>query len=530
VNVSYRCASIRRSRPAEAAKKEESTPSHWVARGIPLLLLSVGLAVRLYRIDSESMWFDEHFLYLNLKLHGQEGIFGFTREYRNEDVTIMPVYLWLQYYCARAFGLEALFLRLPSVVFGMAAAGLFYLFVKRLYGFHAACIALLFACLSNIHIYYGQEIRPYTLVFLLSVCSMDSFHRAQHGGSALWRGVYYATSGLLLLTHFFGAFLLAAQGVYLLIAQWRRPSRVFLWAAGHAPSVLLVAWWMSSLDFVRLSKVTTADPMVNLLKVAARSFTWDACYLPRAIFQGELGLFLPVLALSGLAWGTFRAFPAQAGAVRGNGAPRQNFWFVLCWFIIPPLVLLLVCCARSMVFNSRYVLYSSFALFAIAGAALSALKPVWLRHIATAGLTVLLAWHCFSEYRPFRPADTEYAQWILAHKSPSDRVLRSPPWTILSFLPRLYPGLNLDGGHFDIVPFWVTPKEGETLWVIYSRPGWESELVKHEQTLRERNLEFERVKTTLSSCTFVYTALSLYRLDPYVTVLYRVWLRGPDRQ
>jgi hypothetical protein len=59
--------------------------------------------------------------------------------------------------------------------------------------------------------------------------------------------------------------------------------------------------------------------------------------------------------------------------------------------------------------------------------------------------------------------------------------------------------------------------------VIYSRPGWVDELSAHERTLLDRGLNFERVRVTNISHTFVYTSLCLYRLDPCFTVLYRVW-------
>jgi hypothetical protein len=75
----------------------------------------------------------------------------------------------------------------------------------------------------------------------------------------------------------------------------------------------------------------------------------------------------------------------------------------------------------------------------------------------------------------------------------------------------------------DIVPPWVQVDEGETLWVIYSRPGWLDELPDHEKTLQDRGLKFERVRVTEISHTFVYTSLCLYRLDPCFTVLYRIW-------
>jgi hypothetical protein len=498
----------------------------WVVIGIPVLLLAMALGARVYRIADENMWFDEHFLYANLQMHSDDGLSGFIKEYRREDCTMMPIYYWIQYFWTRAAGVNVLALRMPSVIFSVLAALALYVFAKKLYGFQAACIALLFACLSNIHIYYGQEMRVYALVFLLSVLVMDSFHRAEHGGGRFWWGVHYITTFLLLFSHFFGAFLLAAQGVYLLIARWRRPSRVVLWTLGHAPAVLLLLWWATTLNYTRLNNPNAAVAVSELLKLVARSITWDACYLPHAIFQGELGIIAPLFSVIGLGWWVFKERSKPNTATTDNSTPRENVLLLLCWLIVPPLCLAILCYLRPSVFQpsyqTRYILYGSFALFVLIGGAISVLKSPWLRNAVTVSVIALMLWHCLSEYRPFRPTDTASAEWILKKKAQGDRVLRSPPWIMLSFLPRLYPNLNLENGHIDIVPPWVKKKEGQAIWVIYSRPGWESELIKHEQTLRDRNFDFERVQTTLTSHTFVYTSLGLYRLDPYVNVIYRV--------
>ena len=499
--------------------------SRWMETSLVAMLLFAGLFARVWHIQDESVWYDEHLLYHNLL--GERTLGDFFVELRRTDPPITPMYFAAQYYWTKLTGVGVLQLRVPSVLCSLAAAALLYALVRRMFGIPAALFALLLACLSNLHVYYGQEIRVYAFLLLLATASMYGFHRAWHGGGKGWHMLHYGASALMLLTHLFAPFLLVAQGVYLLVLQGKRPWRVAPWALGHLPAVLLLGWWITTIDHQALDDATITDRGGEFFRIFIRCITWDGAWLPHAIFQGEIGLVVTLLAIAGLggwAW-RHRGDPVREAQ---EATPWQNFLLLACWLIIPPLCLLLLSAARDTVFNTRYMLYGSFALFGIFGAALSIIRPPRLRAAVTSASVALVLWHCVGEVRPFRPNDYELAAWIEENKAPGDRAMYSPPWMGLVVLPKFFPVLNLESGHVDIVPPWVEVKPGETLWVIYSRPGWLDELPHHERTLEDRGLKFERVRVTDISHTFVYTSLCLYRLDPSFTVLYRVW-RAPDQ-
>lgn len=500
-------------------------PSPWTETVVFGILLVSGLVVRLWQIQNESVWYDEHFLYHNLL--GHRNLVDFFTELRRTDPPITPVYFTIQYYWTKLVGVGILQLRLASVLFSLAAALMLYALVRKMYGPVAALTALFLACFSNFHIYYGQEIRPYALLLLLSVTSMYGFYRACHEGGRRWQALHYGATFLLLFTHLFGAFLLAAQGVYLLMLHGRRPWRVLPWVLGHLPAVSLLAWWISTMNHEALATATITTYAYRFFSVFVRCITWDGAYLPHAIFQGELGLIAALLAIAGLGWWSFRRAESRPTSSTMAATPWQKYLLLCCWLLLPPLLLLLYSYARTSVFNTRYMLYSSFALFAMFAAGLSVIRPPRVRAIALATTVGLLLWHCLSEYRPFRPTDYASMAWITRNKGEADRIMYSPP-VGLPVLPRLFPEYTIESGHVDIVPPWVDVATGETLWVIYSRPGWSPELAGHEATLKARGLRYERVQLTESSCTFVYTSLCLNRLDPYFTAVYRVWRDGPS--
>ncbi len=502
--------------PTETLRNRLDT-SRWMEASLVAMLLLSGLFARTWQIQHESVWYDEHLLYHNLL--GDRSLGEFFVELRRTDPPITPVYFAGQYYWTKLAGVGVLQLRLPSVLCSLAAAAMLYALVRRMFGVTAALFALLLACLSNLHIYYGQEIRVYAFLLLLATASMYSFHRAWHGGGRRWHALHYGTSALMLLTHLFAPFLLVAQGVYLLIRHGKRPWRVAPWAIGHLPAVLLLGWWITTIDHQALNDATITDRGGEFFRIFVRCITWDGAWLPHAVFQGEIGLVVAAVAIGGLAWWSWQHRNAPAK----GATPWQNFLLLACWLVIPPLCLLALSAARDTVFNTRYMLFCSFALFGIFGAALSVIRPPRFRAVMITTSVALLLWHCLGEVRPFRPNDYELAEWIEENKAPGDRAMYSPPWMGLVVVPKFFPDLHLESGHVDIVPPWVEVNAGETLWVIYSRPGWLDELPDHEKTLQARGLEFERVRVTDISHTFVYTSLCLYRLDPCFTVLYRIW-------
>ena len=128
-------------------------PSPWTETVVFGILLFSGLVARLWQIQNEAVWYDEHFLYHNLL--GHRNLVDFFTELRRTDPPITPVYFAIQYYWTKLVGVGILQLRLPSVLFSLAAALMLFALVRRMYGPVAALTALFLASFSNFHIYYG---------------------------------------------------------------------------------------------------------------------------------------------------------------------------------------------------------------------------------------------------------------------------------------------------------------------------------------------------------------------------------------
>ncbi len=131
-----------------------------------------------------------------------------------------PLYDILMHFWIKITGIDSLFmLRLPSLIFSSASAGLLFLtgmrFFSREVGFGAAG----FFVISNIQVHFAQENRPYALFTLLSLLSLYYFLGCVQSREKLTpRKIFSSNFALavvlhtaLVYTHYFGFFVLAIE-------------------------------------------------------------------------------------------------------------------------------------------------------------------------------------------------------------------------------------------------------------------------------------------------------------------------------
>lgn len=120
-------------------------------------IAAAGLALRLFRLGSQSFWYDEAQTLFVARLPLSELL---QRVYRP------PLYhLLLHGWSALVPDAEP-WLRLPSSLFGAALPPLVYLLGSRLYGRKVGLLAALFAAFSPTLLWYSQELRMYSLMAL----------------------------------------------------------------------------------------------------------------------------------------------------------------------------------------------------------------------------------------------------------------------------------------------------------------------------------------------------------------------------
>jgi mannosyltransferase len=186
------------------------------ATWILLIILLAGFLLRLYQLGGESLWHDEAGAIRTASMSIEQIV---AQSSSNDPHP--PFYYFILHYWAAFLGNSEISIRLLSLIFGLLSIAMIYIVGKLLFDRSAALIASLFLSLSQFHIYYSQEARMYSLINLLSLCSMVSFLLLLRTKKSLRIACYLLSNILLLYTHNVGFLIIAAQNIFMLTLFFR---------------------------------------------------------------------------------------------------------------------------------------------------------------------------------------------------------------------------------------------------------------------------------------------------------------------
>jgi len=202
-------------------------PRAWVrgwplgARATVIALIVLAAALRFGGLDQQGFWYDEGVTVslVHRSLWGMLSVLPQTE-------STPPLYYVLAWGWARMFGFSELGLRSLSAIAGVATVPAAYAAARELGTHRIGVIAASLTACSPFLIWYSQETRAYALLTLLSALSVLCFARARTRPTTGRLLAWVAVCALAVLTHYFAVFLIAAEGVLLVLAH-RRTRRVY---------------------------------------------------------------------------------------------------------------------------------------------------------------------------------------------------------------------------------------------------------------------------------------------------------------
>ncbi|HEV2762231.1 MAG TPA: glycosyltransferase family 39 protein, partial [Pyrinomonadaceae bacterium] len=186
----------------------------------PAALALLYVALRLWRLTDSCLWFDEIF-----GVHAARHTWGAMLRFLSADVIHPPLFYALLKIWTAAGGESLLWLRLLPLAFAAAALVPLVLLCRelRLTGFETNLALLLFA-LNGYLVKYAHEVRMYSLLLLLALCSMWLAVRLRNStrDSLGQLAAIFVVNLLLVYTHYYGWLVVAAGLVFLLAFAARR--------------------------------------------------------------------------------------------------------------------------------------------------------------------------------------------------------------------------------------------------------------------------------------------------------------------
>jgi len=133
-----------------------------------------------------------------------------------------PLYYVLAWLWAKAFGTGEVGLRSLSALCGIALVPVAWAAARQLAGPRAGVAAAALVAVNPFLVWHAQDARPYMLVALLSGVALLFFARALDSERPREVALWALFSALAVLTHYFAAFVFAAEALWLLRRLRRR--------------------------------------------------------------------------------------------------------------------------------------------------------------------------------------------------------------------------------------------------------------------------------------------------------------------
>jgi hypothetical protein len=364
-------------------------------------VLLVAAALRLYGLGAESLWTDE---LLTLHFVSRFGPIEVLWGVPSTQPHVPLYYFLLKQWVAVVPDTDAA-LRFLSALFGIASVGALYLVGRRLVDWQVGVVAAALHAVSRFHLRFGQEVRMYSLLTLLTASSFYLLVRLRDRPTTRRAVAWTVSAVLVATTHVFGAFVVLAQVTYL---AWRLRDLAGERLFGVPTSRLRLGYALSLLAMpVGIAGVTSLMDRVPRYHY----IPWPSPYgvvvmlaeylgYPRGtafvVTVGMVGLFVAVAALA-----VVRFDGDGIGALRrprvdpdpdpqSPGPDRDALVLAGLWFAVPfgaPIVLSYL---FTPLFWPRYTIAASLGLFLLVGIGVRNLPTPSLRTVVAVLLVVAL--------------------------------------------------------------------------------------------------------------------------------------------
>lgn len=322
---------------------------------IVLAILLVAFGLRVFRLDAQSLWWDEA---LSLKLALAPGL-----ELRPTDAGHPPLY---DYFVLKPWvalvGSSEFATRFLSVAFGVLAVALTFNFARRLFDTTTGVVSAALVAFSAIQLWYSQELRMYTLIACQTLLLFILTHRVIASPRTRWP--IWVVIGVLewsmVYTQYLGILVVAwvnvvALAVLIARREWRK---LRAWLLAQLLAVLL------ALPFVplALSQVRGYVPP-GAQRLALADFltqVWGAYMGGTLAVVGHLATF------DALATAAAAVFVVGVALLLWRDPARRRAALLLSYVVVPLALIFLTMWLRPG-FHPRYVVLLSAPLLILVG-------------------------------------------------------------------------------------------------------------------------------------------------------------------
>lgn len=416
----------------------QSNWQRWL-RWLPVIVLLLAFALRVYRLGDQNVWWDEAF-----SVWVTRHDLGTLTTIAASD-TYPPLYYWLLNPWMALTGPSEFAIRFPSLVYGVITVALVYRFGRylatkgegrRTNSAWLGALAAFLLAMSRFHVWWSQEIRMYSLAAMWGVASSLALLMALRTRTTRWWIAYVLAAIAGMYSLYLFAFVLAAQNVFILWWWlWRLRSKLPVtrhqvggWIAIQMVIMLATLPWLAY-TLPRLKSWSAASQFSPLtyLQLYATALTLGITTFVERYWAANL-VFAAVIVAGATVW-------AQAVQLKSQGATsslRLAMVLSVSWLLVPAAGVFILLSLPQGIFyrpplEARYQLLSVPALALVLAGSMAALWQ-WRKIAgAAAGVTILALtlWVLPGYYkdRHLRDDFQSMTRAVAAYAEPGDALL-----------------------------------------------------------------------------------------------------------
>jgi mannosyltransferase len=214
-----------------------------------------------------------------------------------------PLYYLLAWLWAKVAGTGEIGIRSLSALLGTAAVPVAYAAGRELASRRAGLIAAALTAANPLLVWYSQEARAYVLLVLLAGLSLWLLGRCLRAGGRRELVLWGLVSALALLTHYYAAFLVVPEAVWLVASAGAARRRAALAAAGAVllTGAALLPLALDQRDTGNFTAFIEDSPLTNRVKEVPKKFLLGEQGAPGGYGSFVEALLVPALLLAALA-------------------------------------------------------------------------------------------------------------------------------------------------------------------------------------------------------------------------------------
>jgi uncharacterized membrane protein len=321
------------------------------------------------------------------------------------------------------FGTGAFAVRFLSVLFSSLSVVVIFLIGRRFFSRFTGVAAASVFTLSTMQMYFSHEARVYSLFLLLASLSFYTCMVINSGRHSKWHFVWLFCWNLLLIySHYFGFFVLLTELFAVLVFRGMRRSL--------KPVLLVFA--MLALCYIPNLIVLYNRFALSVQGTWVKPPEWTELY-------GNLNRFMNtrynmlVLIFIFLVTGFFLFRRKKLIPVFRQFVSNRAVLFVLCWFVLPYLMMFLLS-FRFPMFIDRYILFTSVPFYIFIVFAIDHFSESKLTKWVALGMLLLSMSFTFQLNPDNKRRVDELVDLVVARKGANGMVIISPEYADLEFV------------------------------------------------------------------------------------------------